>query len=91
MSKPGKHRLAIPGIPILLAARLGAWAASRPAEIPFAQRRIDPGAYETCAIADIDRDGHPDIVSSENWYEGPNCIQHHTTPLPLHRVLQECN
>jgi hypothetical protein len=75
MSKPGKHHLVIPCVLILLAAGLGAWAASRPAEISFAQHMIDPGAYETCAVADINRDGHPDIVSGENWYEGPNWIQ----------------
>jgi hypothetical protein len=51
-------------------------AASRPAEIPFERHMIDPGAYETCAIGDINRDGRLDIVSGENWYEGPNWIQH---------------
>jgi len=54
----------------------GAWTASRPAEIPFARHMIDPGAYETCAIGDVNRDGRPDIVSGENWYEGPNWLKH---------------
>ncbi len=67
-------RLAICGAGAALAAAL---AASRPAEIPFEPRRIDRGAYETCAVADFNRDGHPDIVSGENWYEGPTWIQHH--------------
>ena len=53
-----------------------AWTASRPAEIPFARHMIDPGAYETCAIGDINQDGRPDIVSGENWYEGPNWLKH---------------
>ena len=60
----------------LLAAGLAAWAGTRPADIEFVRHMIDPGAYETCAIADINRDGHPDIVSGENWYEGPHWIQH---------------
>ncbi|HLK65897.1 MAG TPA: VCBS repeat-containing protein [Bryobacteraceae bacterium] len=63
----------------LLLAGLAAaaiWAASRPAEIPFAGRMIDPGAYETCAAGDINRDGRLDLVSGENWYEGPSWVQH---------------
>ena len=61
---------------ILLTATLGLFAASRPGEISFAVHWIDPGAYETCAVGDINRDGHPDIVSGENWYEGPKWIKH---------------
>lgn len=52
-------------------------AQSRPDEIPFSIQMIDPGAYETCAIGDINRDGHPDIVSGEYWYEGPHWVKHH--------------
>ena len=43
----------IPAALAVLAAGLAVWAASRPAEIPFAEHLIDPGAYETCAIGDI--------------------------------------
>jgi hypothetical protein len=57
-------------------AELTAWAASRPAEIVFKSRMIDPGASETAAIGDINRDGYPDIISGENWYEGPKWIKH---------------
>ena len=32
---------------------------------------LDGGASETAAVADINRDGRLDIVSGENWYEGP--------------------
>jgi hypothetical protein len=46
-------------------------AQSRPADIPFRAHAIDPGASETAAVADIDRDGRLDIVSGENWYEAP--------------------
>jgi hypothetical protein len=51
-------------------------AARRPAEIVFTSRMIDPGAAETAAIGDINKDGHLDIVSGENWYEGPRWIKH---------------
>jgi hypothetical protein len=57
-------------------AALALEAGSRPAEIPFEKRMLDPGAFETCAIGDINRDGRPDIVSGENWYEGPTWKKH---------------
>ena len=37
---------------------------------------IDPGATETAAVADINNDGRPDIVSGENWYEAPSWTKH---------------
>ena len=51
-------------------------AARRPAEVTFRSHMIDPGAFETAAVGDINKDGHPDIVSGENWYEGPRWIKH---------------
>ena len=52
------------------------WAASRPEEILFERQMIDPGASEPAAVADINGDGKPDIVSGENWYEGPKWVKH---------------
>jgi FG-GAP-like repeat len=49
---------------------------SRPPDIPFAIRMIDPGASETAAVADINRDGRLDIVSGEHWYEAPQWTKH---------------
>jgi hypothetical protein len=51
-------------------------AASRPADIPFKVTMIDPGYGETVAVADINRDGKPDIVSVENWFEAPRWEKH---------------
>src|SRR5262249_44293545 len=51
-------------------------AAPRPPDIPFAIHLLDPGASETAAVADINRDGRLDIVSGENWYEGPTWAKH---------------
>jgi hypothetical protein len=45
--------------------------APRPPDIPFRIQMLDGGANETAAVADINRDGRLDIVSGENWYEGP--------------------
>lgn len=56
--------------------------AGRPAEIPFEKHTLDMGASETCAFADINGDGKPDIVSGENWYEAPRWTQHHFRDLP---------
>jgi hypothetical protein len=73
----------------LLAAGLGVWASSRPAEIPFERHMIDPGGYETCAIGDINRDGHLDIVSGENWYEGPQWTKHNFRSIEYFRNATE--
>jgi VCBS repeat protein len=72
------------GIAVLvsgLAAAL-AWSVGRPDEIPFEKRAIDLGSSEACAVADIDGDGKPDIVSGENWYEGPKWVKHKFRSLP---------
>ena len=53
-----------------------AWTFGRPDEIPFEKRALDLGANEAAAIADINGDGKPDIVSGENWYEAPKWIKH---------------
>jgi hypothetical protein len=52
------------------------FAASRPADIAFRTRMIDPGYSETAAVADIDKDGKPDIVSGEFWYQAPDWKKH---------------
>src|ERR1041384_603687 len=48
-----------------------------PPDIPFRIHRLDDGASETAAIADINHDGKPDIVSGENWFEAPSWTRHH--------------
>lgn len=51
-------------------------AASRPADIAFRIQMIDPGYGETVAIADLNRDGMPDIIAGEHWYEAPHWTKH---------------
>ena len=48
----------------------------RPDEIPFAKHTLDPGANETCALADVNGDGRADIISGENWFEAPRWLKH---------------
>jgi len=38
-------------------------------EIPFRKHTVDLGPSEAAAVADMNRDGRPDIISGENWFE----------------------
>ncbi len=60
----------------LLVCTAGAVAASRPADIAFHTSMIDPGYGETVAVADVNRDGRPDIIAGESWYEAPQWVKH---------------
>jgi hypothetical protein len=51
-------------------------AAPRPADIAFRTQMIDPGYSETVAVADLNHDGRPDIISADSWYEAPNWTKH---------------
>jgi len=53
------------------------FAATRPADIAFKVTMIDPGYNETAAVADLNRDGKPDIISGDSWYEAPTWTKHH--------------
>jgi len=46
-------------------------AQSRPPDVHFVVRMIDPGASETAAFVDVNNDGRLDIVSSDFWYQAP--------------------
>ncbi len=59
-----------------LALAVVGFTATRPADIPFEKHTLDLGANEPCATADLNRDGVPDLVSGENWFEGPHWTKH---------------
>jgi hypothetical protein len=50
--------------------------ASRPPDIAFTPRALDPGASETAAVGDMNHDGRLDIISGEYWYEAPSWTRH---------------
>ena len=60
---------------LLLAAMLQSPAPRSP-DIPFRIHAIDPGASETAAVADFNRDGRLDILSGDSWYEAPRWQKH---------------
>ncbi len=51
-------------------------AQSRPADVPFRVRMIDPGANETAAFADVNNDRRLDIIAGDAWYEAPSWTRH---------------
>ncbi len=61
---------------LLLAPALVSSAAEFHDAIRFLRHEIYPGAAETCAVADVNGDGRLDIVSGENWFEGPSWTAH---------------
>ena len=63
-------------VSIVAAASPAPFAAPRPPDIPFRIQMLDGGSSETAAVADINKDGRPDIVSGEHWYEGPGWTKH---------------
>src|SRR5579863_913701 len=60
---------------VLLVAA-GVCFSERSPEIPFERKTIDLGVSETCAIADFNNDGRPDIFSGDSWYENPTWKKH---------------
>ena len=42
----------------------------------FKVRTIDAVQNETVAVADLNNDRRPDIISAESWYEAPNWTKH---------------
>jgi len=49
---------------------------TQPAEPSFRVKSIDEVQSETIAVADLNNDRKPDIISAENWYEAPAWAKH---------------
>ena len=58
-------------------------ATSTTSPIPFRVQRLDDGQSETAALADVNRDGAVDVVSSDSWYEAPTWTKHPIRTIPF--------
>jgi hypothetical protein len=56
---------------------------SRPPDIAFNVRMIDPGFSESVGVADFNKDGRLDILSAEYWYEAPTWTKHKIRDIPF--------
>src|SRR5687768_5035728 len=65
---------------LLVPLKLSAAEEDRTGSVKFAKRKLLVSPYESCAVADINRDGHPDIVYGAYWFEGPDFLPHALRP-----------
>jgi hypothetical protein len=68
---------------MVVAGMQPATGASRPADIAFTVRMIDPGFSESVAVADFNKDGRLDILSAEYWYEAPSWTKRRIREIPF--------
>lgn len=57
---------------LLLVAISSQSVPGRSADLRLSVHQIDPGASETAAVTDVDRDGRLDIISGAYWYKAPD-------------------
>jgi hypothetical protein len=63
------------GVCTVAIAGTGAWAASP--ELRFSRTKVSDELYEASSVADLNKDGKPDIVCGAWWYEGPEFKTRH--------------
>jgi FG-GAP repeat. len=51
--------------------------AATQAQIHFKKVLIAAESFESAAVFDVNKDGHPDIISGAFWYEGPGFVKRH--------------
>lgn len=63
------------GVCTVAIAGTGAWAAGP--ELRFSRTKVSDELYEASSVADLNKDGKPDIVCGAWWYEGPEFKTRH--------------
>ena len=58
-------------------------ATSTTSPITFRVQRLDDGQSETAALADVNRDGAVDVISSDSWYEAPTWTKRPIRTIPV--------
>ena len=61
-------------------------AAAPPPSVRFSKRCLMISPNESCAIADVNRDGKPDIIAGTHWFPAPDFTAHLLRDIPVHRV-----
>ena len=49
--------------------------------VKFTLKQLTVDANEGCVVADVDRDGKPDVIAGRNWYAAPEFV-----PRPLRQI-----
>jgi hypothetical protein len=57
----------------------------------FTKKHLMVGPYENCAVADLNRDGHMDIVGGPYWYQGPDFVPRALRPNHLAKEYMRAN
>jgi len=58
---------------------------AEPPTIAFSKRCLIVDMNEGCAVADVNRDGKPDVIAGEHWYAAPDFIPRPLRQIPLVR------
>jgi len=56
-------------------------AQAEPPAVEFSKRCLIVDMNEGCAVADVNRDGKPDVIAGEHWYAAPDFI-----PRPVRQI-----
>jgi hypothetical protein len=59
--------------------------------VKFSKRKLMVSPYESCDVADINRDGKLDIVYGAFWFEGPTWLAHQIRPNHTSADYIRCN
>src|SRR5918992_4576563 len=59
---------------LLVVIAAGANGAANDSGLRFTKRQLFVNPYESTAVADLNRDGHVDIVYGAYWFAGPDFV-----------------